>query len=232
MPGGATFTFSTADSFPRGLLEGVIEARGFAPTGTYLWCYRAEQGRVPDSTAGDFDAVGLADRDGRFRVSGLAVPASWRVWAFVDLNGNRSFEPAADLLAPVDTVFALTPGSPVASGLVVRVVNPRAPGRAAGRVVAGDGVDSSGVKRIIGISAADTTRATLFEVRGDDSFDIPLAAGAWRLRAFLDRNRDQRWQTASEAASDTLRVDVPPATEVKDLELRLMPPPAAKEEGR
>ena len=57
---------------PPGVLEGRIEARGFDVAGTYLWCYR--DGRAPDSTARDFDALGLADAQGRFRIPGLPVP--------------------------------------------------------------------------------------------------------------------------------------------------------------
>jgi hypothetical protein len=229
--GGAAVVFSTADSFPAGRLEGEIQALGFGATGTYLWGYDADEGREPDSTARDFDAVGLADGDGRFRVTGLRVPGRWRLWAFVDLNGNRSFEPASDLLAPVDTVLALTPEAPVASGLVVRVVNPRAPTRVRGLVESDSLPDSTGVKRLIGVPLRDTTRAMLFEVRSDDSFDVPLVAGPWRLRAYLDRNRDQRWQSAIEAASDTLFLDIPPATELKDVRLRLRAPAAPREES-
>jgi hypothetical protein len=45
MTSGFTVVFSTADSFPAGVLEGTIEARGFEVAGTYLWCYR--DGRAP-----------------------------------------------------------------------------------------------------------------------------------------------------------------------------------------
>ena len=53
-----------------------IEARGFPAPGTYLWCYDAATGHVPDSTARDFDAVGLADENGNFRVPASRFPAA------------------------------------------------------------------------------------------------------------------------------------------------------------
>lgn len=230
--GGATVVFSTADSFPPGRLEGEIQAQGFSAAGTYLWCYDADRGREPDSSARDFDAVGLADKDGRFRVAGLRAPGRWRVWAFADLNSNRSFEPAVDLLAPADTVFTLTPERPVASGLVVRVVNPRAPGRVSGRLIASGTLDSTLTRRIWALAARDSTRPLSFEVRSDDSFDIPLSGGVWTLRAFLDRNRDGRWQVATEAAGDSARIEVAPAIETKDVRLSLPSPEAAPREGR
>ena len=66
----------------------------FAAPGTYLWCY--PDSVAPDSTARDFAAVGLADDDGSFRISGLH-PGRYRVWAFADLNRNRKYDaPPAD----------------------------------------------------------------------------------------------------------------------------------------
>ncbi len=218
---GATVVFTTADSFPPGRMEGEIQALGFAAAGTYLWCYDAATGRLPDSTARDFDAVGLADRDGRFRVTGLRVPGRWRIWAFADLNGNRSFEPATDLLVPADTVIALTPAAPAATGLVVRVVNPRAPGRASGRVAVVGRIDSTLTRQIWAVAERDSTHPLSFPVHPDDTFSCALPGGVWRLRVFLDVNRDERWQSVTELGGEPLRVEVPPAIEVKDLVLRL-----------
>src|SRR5262249_31817879 len=88
---GRTIPFSTAAKFPAGVIEGEVEAVGFGVPGTFLWCY--PEGHSPDSTARDFDAVGLASADGAFSVTGLHVPGRYRVWAFADLNRNHSFEP-------------------------------------------------------------------------------------------------------------------------------------------
>ena len=220
---GATVVFSTADSFPRGVLEGEIEARGFAATGTYLWCYEASTGRSPDSTARDFDALGLADRDGRFRVEGLPVPGRYRLWAFADLNANRSFEPEIDVLAPVDTVLGLTAAEPAARGLHIRVTNPRAPGTIHGTVVDSLG-DSLGVLRVLAVPSRDTLRTLLIETDGSAGFTATLPPDRYRLRAFRDRDRNRLWAQATEAASDPLDVQVPPAGEVPGVRLTLRRP--------
>jgi hypothetical protein len=86
MGSGATVPFTTAGTFPPGGLEGTVDARGFDAPGTYLWVYDDAQGRLPDSTARDFDALGIADARGRFEVMGLSVPGRYRVWGFADLN--------------------------------------------------------------------------------------------------------------------------------------------------
>src|SRR5262245_33563424 len=168
---GRAVPFTTAVEFPAGLIAGQIAATGFTAPGTYLWCY--PEGRHPDSTARDFEAVGLADDDGAFRITGLHVPGRYRLWAFADLNHNHSFEPEKDLLAPAETTRALTPGQPVASGLKLRVVNPRAPGKVKGTVLDTLG-DDRGTLRLIVASVTDTTRRLLYDLD-------PAASGGFEL---------------------------------------------------
>jgi hypothetical protein len=205
--------FSTAPVFPPGVIEGQIEARGFPVAGTYLWCYEAGGNRVPDSTARDFDDVGLTDKLGHFRVTGLPVPGRYRLWAFADLNANRSFEPQTDVLAAVDTVFNLTADRPSASGLSLSVVNPRAPGRVRGAVL--DSLnDSLGVVRIMVSAPPDTVRVLQFDVDAQGAFDFRLTAGTYRVRAYRDLDRNHGWQPDREPASDALTVVVPAAGDV------------------
>jgi hypothetical protein len=224
LEGRATVVFSTADSLPPGVLEGRVEARGFPASGTYLWCYRDSAGRQPDSTARDFDAIGLADPDGRFRVVGLPVPASYRLWVFADLNNNRSFEPATDILAPVDTVFALTAGQPGARGFGVTVVNPRSPGHVRGAVLDSLGI-SRGALTVMAISATDSLKRTLTGVDNDAKFDLSLTAGTWRIRAWRDLDRDRSWQRETEPASPARELAVEAAAEIVDITLVLQRPP-------
>jgi hypothetical protein len=220
LAGGATVVFTTADTMPRGVLDGELIARGFSAAGTYLWCYEATGGHAPDSTARDFDAVGVADRDGRFRVVGLPVPGRYRLWVFADLNGNRSFEPQTDILAAVDTVFALEPGAAIARGFSATVLNPRSPGRVHGTVL-----DSLGVERgaltVIAVAADDSLRHVSTLVDDQHHYELPLAAGVWRLRAWRDLDRNHEWQRATEPASAERRVEVAPASEVVGVDLVL-----------
>ena len=215
---GRTVVFSTADSFPPGVLEGTIEARGFDVAGTYLWCYRG--GRSPDSTARDFDALGLADAQGHFRIPGLPVPGSYRLWAFADLNRNRSFEPDKDVLAPADTTLELTAAHSVAQGLAVRIVDPRAPGHVRGIVVDPTG-DTLGVFRVIAIAEEDTSRRVLAEPGGKGTFDLKLAPGKWQVRAWRDEDGNRAWRMDVEPASEVIHYQLEPAQEINDVRLVL-----------
>ena len=224
MASGKTVVFTTGDSFPPGAIEGSIEARGFAAPGTYLWCYDASTGHVPDSTARDFDAIGVADKLGAFRVAGLAVPGRYRLWAFADLNSNRSYEPATDILEGIDTVLALTPGHPIARDLKLSLVNPRAPGRVKGTVI--DSLaDSLGVLRVLVYAAGDSIHALEFAVDSDGGFELKLIAGDYRVRAYRDLDRNHYWLPDKEPASDLLAIQVPPGADMLDVKLRMRPPP-------
>lgn len=215
---GRTIVFSTADTFPPGLIEGRIAARGFRAEGTYLWCYGGD--RVPDSTARDFDALGLADETGQFRIPGLPVPARYRLWAFADLNRNRSFEPDKDVLAPADTVIELTAARPAATGLDVEVVDPRAPGHVRGLVTDATG-DSAGVMRVFAIFEPDTSRRLVVDVDPKGQFTLELAAGRWRVGAWRDADQNRAWRMDVEPASEVRVYDVAPAAEFNDERLVL-----------
>jgi hypothetical protein len=217
--GGAAVVFSTADSFPRGRIEGKVVAKGFEPSGTYLWCYDASV-KAPDSTARDFLAVGIAGAEGKFRIDGLHVPGSYRVWAFADLNTNHSFEPQSDILAPADTVFTLTPDSPVAHDLLLHVLNPRAPGRVRGAVL--DTLqDSLGVLRVVASAEGDSLVRVNGPVDVKGGFDLSLKPGTWRLTAYRDHDKNNIWRPSTEPASETLTMRVEPAADITNVVLVL-----------
>ena len=225
LAGRATIVFSTADTLPRGVLDGRINARGFPAVGTYVWCYDAATDRVPDSTARDFDAIGIADLEGRFRIVGLPVPGRYRLWVFADLNGNRSFEPQTDILAPVDTAFTLSSERPEAKGFVATVVNARAPGSVKGTVLDSLGV-AGGALAVTAVAADDSLNRVPGTVDDQAAFELQLPAGTWLVRAWRDLDRNRNWQRGAEPASRLLRIEVKAADEIKDVTLVLERRPA------
>jgi uncharacterized protein (DUF2141 family) len=220
---GRAVVFTTADSLDPGVLGGRLEARGFKPQQTYLWCYDEGRGHRPDSTARDFDAIGLADVDGRFRVVGLPVPGRYRLWAFADLNGNRSFEPGTDVLAAVDTTLDLTPSAPVLLDLRLRVVNPRAPSSVSGTVA--DTLSGvTGEALVSAICLSDSTLHDRVAPVVSNAFRLELPAGTWRVRVFRDADRDRRWKPGAEPASEPFEFKLEAAEEVKDVVLVMVRP--------
>ncbi|MEQ1833052.1 MAG: Ig-like domain-containing protein, partial [Candidatus Eisenbacteria bacterium] len=204
---GRAVPFTTATTFPPGWIEGQVVATGFTAPGTYLWCY--PEGREPDSTARDFEAVGLAGDEGAFRITGLSVPGRYRLWAFADLNKNHSFEPDKDLLVPADTTLELTVGRAAALAVQVRVVNPRAPGQVKGTVL--DSLaDTRGTLRLIVVSLADTTRRLLYDLDPSGAYDFKWEPGEYHVRAFRDFDRNKIWKRDEEPGSDEIQVKVLP----------------------
>jgi hypothetical protein len=221
--GGATVVFSTAATFPPGSIAGEVKGKGFSEEGCYLWCYDATTGRVPDTTARDFDALGIADEEGRFEIVGLDVPGRYRLWAFADLNGNRSFEDRSDILAAIDTTFELSTERPRAEGFTLNVLNPRAPGVVKGTVV--DSLaDSTGVLTIVARFASDTTKVKTAEAAKDGTFELRLDPGTWLVYAYRDLQPNGRWDAGRERVSDRRQVVVEPAGRIDDLELEMRAP--------
>jgi len=221
MPGGSSFVFTTGAQMAPGSISGTIEGVGFLTEGTYVWCYDAN-GPGPDSTARDFDAIGLTRSDGRFRVLGLAVPGSYRVWIFADLNGNRSFEPQADILVPVDTTFALTAEAPEASGLRLKVTNPRATGKVKGTVRDTLGI-TQGDLLVSAIPANDTTQVLITQAGARGVYELALIPDYYRLQAFRDLDKNRKYDPVREPASKPIQVTVTPAANLQDIDLVLLP---------
>ena len=224
MEGGVAVVFTAADSFPPGAIEGTMEAKGFNAASAMLWCYDVARDHAPDSTGRDFDAIGLVDAQGAFRIPGLAVPRSYRLWVFADLNGNRSFEPATEVLTPIDSTIHLTPETPRVTKLAFRVVNPRAPARVKGTVI--DSLrDREGTVIVMAVSDSDTTRRVTTGVLPTGAFDFQLDPGDWTLRAFKDLDRNRQWNPAREPSSPAHRFRLEPAEVRENVRLELVPAP-------
>jgi len=223
---GRAVPFSTSPHFPPGIIEGEVIATGFPAPGTFLWCY--PEGHSPDSTAQDFDAIGLAGEGGAFRVTGLNVPGKYRLWAFADLNHNHSFEPDQDLLVAADTTLTLTAGQAMATGLKLMVVNPRAPGHVKGEIVDSLG-DDRGLLRLISISVRDSTRRLLYDVDPSGKFDLTWDPGTFKVRAYRDLDKNKAWKRDEEPASEEVEITVKPGgvTQVGPFVLVRPPKPAA-----
>ena len=229
-----TSHFSTAATFPPGGIEGTVVGRGIGPDGVYVWAYR--DGREPDSTAFDMDALGQAHGGGRFTLAGLPVPGRYRLFAFVDRNRNRSFEPGTDILDRSDSLVALTEGAPRALDVRVIAADPEAVARVEGTVIdslapgpAALRVEARAVPRATAI-AADRIPIVVIDVH-DGKFAGNLRAGRWRLVAWRDLD-DDRTRSPSEPVSAEVEVDVDPGEAAAPVTLVLQAAPPGTESPR
>lgn len=222
--------FTTGPAFAPGEIEGRVEGRGVAPDGVYVWAYREDLGRAPDSTALDMEALAQARGGGLFRLVGLPVPATYRLWAFVDRNRTRTFEPQTDLLLASDSLVALTADAPVARDVRLPAVDPEALARVEGAVLDSLAPGTAALRieaRAVPAAgeAADRAAVVALDAIGG-RFAGSLRAGRWRLTAWRDLD-DDRTLSAAEPRSVPIEVDLDPAETSGNLVLVLLPVPGA-----
>ncbi len=228
--------FTTADSFPPGAIEGVVEGRGVTADGVYVWAYRDDLGRRPDSTALDMDALAQARQGGRFLLPGLTVPGTYRLYAFVDRNRNRSFEPGTDLLSRSDSLLALTVAAPAARGVRLPAIDPEALAAVDGTVIDSLAPGTAPLRveaRAVPVDtaiAADRVPVGIMDVVAG-KFVGNLRAGRWRLVAFRDLN-DDRTRSPAEPVSAPVEIDLVPGGTASRITLLLLPATPGTESPR
>lgn len=231
-----TVHFTTRAAFPLGRIQGMVVGQGLAADGVYVWAYREDLGRHPDSTAFDMDALGQARGGGLFDLPGLAIPGTYRLFTFADRNRNRSFEPGVDLLTRSDSLVALTPDSPRAALVRIRALDPEAVARVEGAVIdslapgtADLRVEARGVPVDTAI-AADRVPVVIVDVM-NGRFVGSLRSGRWRLVAFRDLDGD-RTRSPTEPVSAPVEIDVEAGGSAKEINLVLQPAPSGTEPPR
>ncbi len=233
--------FTTGGAFPPGRIRGRIEARGHRAVGVFVWAYREDLGHAPDSTARDFDALGVGASAGEFDLGGLPVPSRWRLFAFHDANRTLSFEPGIDHLTALDSTLALTDSAAVAEDVSLLSLDPVAPAMVSGTVA--DTLAPNGVAlRVLAeqieiftdrpVSAGGQPSAGSVAVE-NGAFTVSLQAGRYRLRCYLDLNRNGRLDAAAEPASEAVEIKVRPGDQLAGLLLVAPagPPPGAAPKG-
>jgi hypothetical protein len=231
-----TSFFTTAPAFAPGTIAGTVVGQGVTADGVYVWAYREDLGHRPDSTAYDMDGLAQAHNGGRFTLPGLPVPGTYRLWAFVDRNRNRSFEPGTDLLSRSDSLLALTADAPRAADVRLAAVDPEAVARVEGAVIDSLAPGTAALRveaRAVPVDtaiAADRVPVVVIDVN-QGRFIGNLRAGRWRLVAFRDLDGD-RTRTPAEPVSAAAEVDLEPGGAAPPVTLVLQPAPPGTEPPR
>jgi len=102
-----SFAFSTGSRMDLGRIGGsVISAAGPQP-GAIVWAYRLERGQEPDPAKDAPRYVSAADREGNYLLSFLSL-GTYRVFAFLDKDGDGRYTPEQEALAVPPGDVALT----------------------------------------------------------------------------------------------------------------------------
>jgi hypothetical protein len=190
--GTREFAFATGASLDTASIAGTVRFRREPVPKGVVRCFRVPGPEALDPTASRPDREAHTRPDGGYRLRYLpGNDARFVVMAFVDANGNGSFERASEsFLVRADTVV-LTPAVPVATNVNMDIVDPKEPGVVRGNVVNETGIENVPVSVAL-FEGADTTRARHFGVCDDvGSFELGnVLRGSYLLRAFLDLRAD------------------------------------------
>ncbi len=225
--GNATreFAFATGAMLDTAKIAGTVIFKREPSAKSIVRCFRVPRDSTFRPEAARPDREVATRRDGTFTLRYLpANDSRFIVMAFVDVNGNGSFDGANEPFAVVPDTVVLAPMVPEVTGLRITVIDPTEPTSVAGQVSNESGIDS--LRATVGLfSMRDSTRAQfLATCDTTGAFLFPKVKPGWyRVWAFLDIRADSLRGTYDcgtttpcvepfAALADSL--NVPPATSV------------------
>lgn len=187
---GRTFCFSTSDSLDPGKISGYILLKGKLLPGGIAKLIDA---RVDSSTQYFRKKelrTSLCDESGRFVFDYLPVDsAGYRVWGFVDINGDGIFNEDKELSMLHEEPLYLTRTRPVGKSFTMNIIDPNEPGEVKGRAENLTGIDIHVTVLLDG--ADDDKRKYYSRADSTGSYSIPkVLPGNYILSAFLDIKAD------------------------------------------
>ncbi len=229
------FAFATGAVLDTARIEGLVSFKHEPSGKAVVRCFRLPKGKDFDPTGLRPDREAATGRDGRYRLRYLAADdAHYVVFAFLDVNGNGTFDRSGEPYTVLPDTLVLTPGAPVLSGVDITIIDPNEPGVVKGRVANETGIDTLRVTVEL-FAPDDTTHVRGYLLCDNDgvfSFD-KVKPGDYRLQAFLDIHADSTrgtWECPDTTKApciepyvwfpDTLTVRPAGTTTVPDMVLR------------
>ncbi len=186
------FAFATGAVLDTARIEGAVFFKKEPSAKALVRAFRIPRDSAFTAEAARPDRETPTAHDGRYALRYLpSHGARFVVMAFVDVNGNGTFERATEPFTVVPDTVVLASEHPVVTGLQITIIDPAEPGRVHGVVVNESGIDS--VRATVGLYASeDSSRARHIAVCGaDGSFAVEQARpGEYVVRAFLDLRAD------------------------------------------
>lgn len=186
------FAFATGAALDTARIEGAVFFKKEPSAKALVRAFRVPRDTAFAAEAARPDRETPTAHDGRYALRYLpSGGARFVVMAFVDVNGNGSFERAAEPFTVVPDTVVLAAAHPVVMGVQIAIIDPNEPARVHGAVVNESGIDS--VRATVGLYASDdSSRAAHIAICGaDGSFVVEHARPReYIVRAFLDLRAD------------------------------------------
>jgi len=186
------FAFATGAVLDTARIEGAVFFKREPSAKALVRAFRVPRDTAFTAEAARPDRETPTAHDGRYVLRNLpSRDARFVVMAFVDVNGNGSFERATEPFTVVPDTLVLASANPVVSGLQITIIDPKEPARVHGVVANETGIDS--VRATVGLYASeDSSRAVhIAHCGADGSFVVEQARpGEYIVRAFLDLHAD------------------------------------------
>ncbi len=102
-----SFAFSTGSRMDLGEISGKVTTPAGPQARAFVWAYRLEPGKEPDPGKGNPDYITETDGEGDYFLRFLS-PGVYRVFAFLDKDGDRKYAPEQEPLAvpPTDATLS------------------------------------------------------------------------------------------------------------------------------
>jgi hypothetical protein len=189
---GREFAFATGASLDTATISGTVLFKREPSGKSFVRAFRVPRDTLFRAEAARPDRETATSRDGTFTLRYLpSNEARFVLMAFMDKNGNGSFEAATDPFAVLPDTIVLTTQVQEFAGVQFNLIDQNEPGIVQGDVDNQTGIDS--VLATVALYATrDSTRARYLvrcDTTGAFSF-ASVAPGGYRLWAFLDMNAD------------------------------------------
>ncbi len=173
--------FSTGDSLDPGAIRGVLRAKTLPTRNVPIALFPDSLGARPDFAAVSPTYATETDTAGAYAFTAIRLGRAYTVHALYDRNRDGAIDTTSDLAFSYPGAIRLTPEHVVADSINLTAVDPRAPAKVTGTIVARD---STARYRVEARADSDTVRVVARVDRmGPGDFLLHVPAGLYRLVA-------------------------------------------------
>ncbi|UCF78792.1 MAG: Ig-like domain-containing protein [Candidatus Eiseniibacteriota bacterium] len=219
--------FATADTLMAGTISGSVLSKGVPVSGIPVWAFDSLTCPEPDFTKDEPHYVSQSGAGGDFKFLGLPS-GTYMLFVFKDKDANRAYDEETDFTSPAPEPVRITPEATEVANVEIALVDPREPGKIAGRV---EHCLPDTVRVIVyATSTTDSLASYSAPAMSDSTFSVAgPPPGRYSVSCYADFNLNQTHDTPDEpGCSEVHFVQVFPGETTKDVVLVI---PCEREPG-